>query len=150
MTMHLHQRPMVMTPLRWMPMPWSLQIIPRPTCSDPPTTPTNRGTSHRFSAPTSPMLLPTTAPPRCHGRCYRHGRCYGHGRCYVWGGAHHHSANKDWVAHLKHISRHDIAGLASFKYQGGVKGVPEPSLSYIHAHGYQSFSTNVADAVLPC
>jgi hypothetical protein len=60
------------------------------------------------------------------------------------------SAKKDWVTLLKQISRQDITGLALFKYHGGEKGVPELSLSYIHTCRYQSFSTIVADDVLPC
>ncbi len=59
-------------------------------------------------------------------------------------------ANKDRVARLHHISHHNIAGLASLVYHGDDKGIPELTLSFIHACGYQSFSTNVADDVLPC
>jgi hypothetical protein len=60
------------------------------------------------------------------------------------------SADKDCIACLKNISRHNIAGLACVCYHGGKKGVQELSLSYIHECGYQSFSLATTDDVLPC
>jgi hypothetical protein len=60
-------------------------------------------------------------------------------------------ADKDRMARLKNISRHNIAGLACVHYHGGEKGVQELSLSFIHECGYQSFSsTTTANDVLPC
>ncbi len=60
------------------------------------------------------------------------------------------STNKDRAARLRNISRHDIGGLASPAYHGGEHGISDLSISFIHKCGYQSFSTDVADNVLPC
>ncbi len=60
------------------------------------------------------------------------------------------STNKDRAALLRNISRHDIGGLASPAYHGGEHGVSELTISFIHKCGYQSFSMDVADDVLPC
>jgi hypothetical protein len=60
------------------------------------------------------------------------------------------STNKDHAARLRNISCHDIGGLASPAYHGGEHGVSELTIFFIHKCGYQSFSTDVADNVLPC
>ena len=60
------------------------------------------------------------------------------------------ATDKERQARKLHISRHDIAGLATPAYHGGHLGVPELSLSFIHACGYRSFSPEIEDDVLPC
>ena len=60
------------------------------------------------------------------------------------------ATDKERQARRLHISRHDIAGLASPAYHGGRAGVPDLSLGFIHACGYQSFSPEIDDDVLPC
>ena len=60
------------------------------------------------------------------------------------------ASDKERQARKLHISRHDIAGLASSLYHGGRLGVQELSLGFIHACGYQLFSPEVEDDVLPC
>ena len=60
------------------------------------------------------------------------------------------ATDKERQARKLHISRHDIAGLASPLYHGGRLGVPDLSLSFIHACGYHSFSAEIEDDVLPC
>jgi hypothetical protein len=60
------------------------------------------------------------------------------------------ATDKERQAPKLHISRHHIAGLASPLYHGGRHGVPELSLSFIHACGYQSFSPEIEDDVIPC
>ncbi len=60
------------------------------------------------------------------------------------------STDKDRAACLRNISRHDIGGLASPAYHGCEHGVSELSIFFIHKCGYQSFSTDVADDILPC
>jgi hypothetical protein len=60
------------------------------------------------------------------------------------------ATDKERQACKLHISRHDIAGLASPAYHGGRTGVPDLSLGFIHACGYQTFSPEIDDDVLPC
>jgi hypothetical protein len=60
------------------------------------------------------------------------------------------ATDKERQAPKLHISRHDIAGLATPVYHGGRHGVPELSLSFMHACGYRSFSPEIEDDVLPC
>ena len=60
------------------------------------------------------------------------------------------ASDKERQARKLHISRHDIAGLATPAYHGNQFGVPELSLSFIHACGYRSFSPEIEDDVLPC
>jgi hypothetical protein len=58
--------------------------------------------------------------------------------------------DKERQARLRHISQHDVAGLATVEYHGGRHGVPSLTLTFIHKCGYQSFSPEVEDNVLPC
>ena len=60
------------------------------------------------------------------------------------------ATDKERQARKMNISRHDIAGLAAQAYHGGRQGVPTLSLNFIHACGYQSFSPEIEDDVLPC
>ena len=60
------------------------------------------------------------------------------------------ATDKERQARKLNISRHDIAGLATTAYHGGRQGVPILSLNFIHACGYQSFSPEIEDDVLPC
>jgi hypothetical protein len=60
------------------------------------------------------------------------------------------ATDKERQARKLNISRHDIAGLAAPAYHGGRQGVAILSLSFIHACGYQSFSPEIEDDVLPC
>ncbi len=60
------------------------------------------------------------------------------------------AADKERQARLRRISQHDVAGLATSAYHGGQHGVPTLTLSFIHACGYQTFSPEVEDDVLPC
>ena len=60
------------------------------------------------------------------------------------------ATDKERQARRLHISRHDVAGLATPAYHGGRHGVQELTLSYIHACGYSSFSPEIEDDVLPC
>ena len=60
------------------------------------------------------------------------------------------ATDKERQARRLHISRHDIAGLASPAYHGGRTGVSDLSLGFIHACGYQTFSPEIDDDVLPC
>jgi hypothetical protein len=62
-----------------------------------------------------------------------------------------HSMDKERQACLHHLSHHDIAALASgTTYHGGRHGVPDLSLSFIHACGYTTFSTEHVNDVLLC
>ena len=60
------------------------------------------------------------------------------------------STDKERQARKLRISRHDVANLACYDYHGGPLGVKELTLQFIHACGYQSFATDVADDILPC
>ena len=60
------------------------------------------------------------------------------------------ATDKERQARKLHISRHDIAGLASQDYHGGKHGVTDLSISFIHTCGYRSFSPEIEDDVLPC
>jgi hypothetical protein len=60
------------------------------------------------------------------------------------------ATNKERQARRLHISRHDVAGLATPAYHSGRLGTQELTLSFIHACGYRSFSPEVEDDVLPC
>jgi hypothetical protein len=50
------------------------------------------------------------------------------------------ATDKERLARKLHISRHDIAGLASQEYHGGKHGIPDLSISFVHACDYRSFS----------
>ncbi len=60
------------------------------------------------------------------------------------------ATDKERQARRLNISRHDIAGLASPAYHSGRTGVPALSLGFIHACGYQTFSPEIDNNVLPC
>jgi hypothetical protein len=60
------------------------------------------------------------------------------------------SMDKEQQPHLHHLSRHDIAALASTAYHGGCHEVLDLSLSFTYACGYTSFFTEHADDVLLC
>jgi hypothetical protein len=60
------------------------------------------------------------------------------------------STDKECQARLLKISCHDGAGFACRDYHGCTNGVKELTIGFIHACGYQTFSTNNADNVLPC
>ncbi len=61
------------------------------------------------------------------------------------------STDKERQARKLNISRHDVANLACSDYHGGQHGVKDLSIQFIHACGYQSFSsTECADDILPC
>ncbi len=60
------------------------------------------------------------------------------------------AADKECQARHQGISRHYIVGLAASAYHGGTDGVHELTILFIHKYGYQSFSTESADNVLPC
>jgi hypothetical protein len=61
-----------------------------------------------------------------------------------------HLTDKERQAHLHHLSCHDIAALASTAYHSGRHGILDPFLSFIHACGYTTFSTEHADDVFLC
>jgi hypothetical protein len=59
-------------------------------------------------------------------------------------------SDKEQQARQMRMSIFDIAGLASQQYHGEMDGVPELSISFIHACGYESFSIETPDDVLLC
>jgi hypothetical protein len=59
-------------------------------------------------------------------------------------------SDKEQQVRQRQLSIFDIAGLASPLYHGDVDGVPELSVSFIHACGYQSFSPETPNDVLLC
>jgi hypothetical protein len=61
-----------------------------------------------------------------------------------------HAADKERQARQQGISCHDIAGLAASAYHGGIDGIHKLTLLFIHKCGYQSFSTESANDILPC
>jgi hypothetical protein len=59
------------------------------------------------------------------------------------------AADKERQARNLSISRHDIAGLATLAYHGGRDGVDELTITFIHRCGYQSFTMESTNNVLP-
>jgi hypothetical protein len=60
------------------------------------------------------------------------------------------AADKERQAWNLYISHHDIVGLAASAYHGGTNGITELTISFIHVCGYQSFTTESANDILPC
>ncbi len=59
-------------------------------------------------------------------------------------------SDKEQQARQRQLSIFNIVGLASPLYHGDVDGVPELSVSFIYACGYQSFSPETPNDVLLC
>ncbi len=61
-----------------------------------------------------------------------------------------HAADKECQARNLCISCHDIAGLVASAYHGGINGITKWTISFIRVCGYQSFTMESANNVLPC